>query len=687
MADFYHWLDLETGDIEFRPVENRWQSSASSWYLTVDRQQPGHYTMRRGGKTLIDLHSGLSSQIFNTLGTLDNRGYIHIMQSADGTIEAELIRLRLRFFINRDGLLECKEFAATVDSNQDIGCFYGLVNKLVLKDSAKEATGRSVVVPYGGITISQNTPCALVTITPLQKESCVRYFRYRLNEHLRTLQGPHDILPSLYRCYLHAITGYVLPDPFTGRLGTDEALRGLRQQCLKSAAPLDTDCISMLNNMAALTPTRNLYPEHLREMQTVRWNSSLSQLSQHDEFYVVTEDIIRYTSRFSSFHMGISQEKPYCCGDSGLLERARKINSRWRCGDFGGTPAPSREEVIYKARDVYCSSERGQRVYETASLIRDWPAKVHCADILQESENWETISAKELDGTCTGEYNLSFTDSFGSLYNFCRHSKQGRDSFKLMSLFSMVSFGNATNAGLIRAFLAIAFSGQFQDLSIPSSQNPKVSFPFHLSAGEDFVLEDIQKAIKDSCAPFRASNTYLQTWEEAEIAQAASDNHNREVSAMVDECCRQIESQWPCISPVLQRSSEIRRIDLAKASRLCRELCKTWRKNEFVMSDIRVVQKRLQAFQTSEVRQYTVDPPCRHVEPKSSLVPSQRSKHSWLPGSPQASPPIGRPCQLSGTATCLSIHQTALNYARSSPHFKKTLIATGNVMETNCLTV
>ncbi|WEW61692.1 hypothetical protein PRK78_007184 [Emydomyces testavorans] len=626
--NFDHWLNTKTGDFEFRPVDNRWQSSPSNWHLQVSLESPRNCVMRRGDRTLIDIRSNLSCQILRILQTLDSPEHIHITESAEGVIEAELVRLGLTFFVNDRGFLECRELTAIVDPEQDIECLYGLSSKLAMKSSKSEdIVRRSVVIPYGQIDISRGHSCVRVTINNPPKYSRVKYFRYWLNEHLRTLQGPHDMLSSLYRCYLHAVTGYVVPDPFTGRLGTDEALRGLRQPSLMMPMPLDSDCISILKRISKLTPKRELYPKHLRVMQTVTWNSTLSQLVQHDDFSVVAAEIVRHALRFSPFNKEIrANEYQLCCrGDSGLLTRAQLINARWRPADFGGTLASPREELIYGARDKDYSSERGRQVYEIATLIRDWPSKVHHADLVEEAKNWSQVSAGRLDWTCAEEYSLLIPKAFGSLYDFCRQASREADTFRLMSIFCMITYGDKNKVDLIRTFLAIAFSGRFRDSPIPSQQVQECHmwYPFSLSEGEDLKASDVRAILENCCIPFTGNSSTFETAEEARELRLVQNEYELDMSAAVRSCRHWIEAQWLNANLNLEESPEIshtsRYIKLADALKKCRQLFVTWYGNKLFMNDLREVQQQLQEFQCSEAQEWT-DPPACQVEEHDILT-------------------------------------------------------------------
>ncbi|KAL4928291.1 uncharacterized protein BDV17DRAFT_264651 [Aspergillus undulatus] len=51
---------------------------------------------------------------------------------------------------------------------------------------------------------------------------------------------------GLYQAYLHSVTTFVLLSATTGRSGTEEALRILRQARTKAPVPLDHGCLRLL---------------------------------------------------------------------------------------------------------------------------------------------------------------------------------------------------------------------------------------------------------------------------------------------------------------------------------------------------------------------------------------------------------------------------------------------------------
>jgi hypothetical protein len=348
-----HWMD-EDCTLEFRTLQQIWEPSPRNWHLSFCPSTGGG-VMKQGSKMLADIHGQLCQEVAKVLGALDEARCMNVVAD-QGNVEIELVRLRLRFLVNANGSLEPRELNATVDKDQNIGCFYGLKNKLVLRCLSKRQS-RSVLIPYGLAELSTRPQHTLVSICP--PDQCPnRYFRYALDPRLRTLRGPDDMFSTLYQAYLHGLTGFVLPDPATGRPRTDEAVRILRQEWLRTSFPLDADCIDLLRRIASLTPQRRYYPCHLNSMQTISWSSELGQMAQADDFRFLAKDIVDHAGRFSRLH-GIRDddiELAKKCyrdrGDQYLLDRTRLRNAHFRRSEADDTQAcPSPDTSPDEAHD------------------------------------------------------------------------------------------------------------------------------------------------------------------------------------------------------------------------------------------------------------------------------------------------------------------------------------------------
>ncbi|KAJ5595016.1 uncharacterized protein N7459_001224 [Penicillium hispanicum] len=594
VVDNFHWLDPATGTLEFRPKDQPWMPCEQNWRLTFDPQAPNKRLMRQNSKLLVDVHSSLFANISEILQVLDSKEHIIIVQTATSVIEVELTRMRLRFFINENGAIESKEFNSLVDSNQDAGCFYGLRNKLVLR--GKNGLNRSVIVPYGCSESARTDKHVEITIK-LPDEKRLRYMYYSIDNHLQMLRGPPDLLASLHQAYLHALTTFPLHDPLTGRSGTEEALRILNQECLKTSLPLSEECVLALERIAALTPRRAYYPNHLRVMQTVHWRRSIGQLAQHGDFRVLAENILSFSSKFSVFYA----TQPRICsmphkGDSGLWNRASALHARFRSSEFGGA-CPSLLKPTYDSRDSDTKSARSQRVYEVAALVRDWPSTMdHSGDlvnIMQKSPTVYTSAPALQDLTCSETLCLSVAESWVSMYRFCQ-SKSRAHSYSLISHFATIAFGGQIDLSIIRQLLLVAFLGDSVNIRVPSG----LAQSLRMRDGESFIRSEIEAAIGKSYARFvPKQGTSLDQKQLRKRNKKEEGEWATQRSEDLRVCSDIIKDQWPCEEPTLP---QIPRVKRHEALAECRNLCTRWMQNHRFLEFLREVQDRLLPLRTPD---------------------------------------------------------------------------------------
>ena len=122
------------------------------------------------------------------------------------------------------------------------------------------------------------------------------------NTSLTSICNCSHLLASLYQPYLHTVTTFPLPDASIHRTGTQEALMILTKQLSQPPFPLKTECVEILQRIAALTPTREFYPQHLTVMQTTHWYEFLSQSAQHNAFRTACLKIFNFSQMFADFH-------------------------------------------------------------------------------------------------------------------------------------------------------------------------------------------------------------------------------------------------------------------------------------------------------------------------------------------------------------------------------------------------
>ncbi|CAG8327264.1 unnamed protein product [Penicillium nalgiovense] len=551
ISDNFHWLDPQTGVVEFRPLSHPWKACPRNWRLSFDPYASS--IMQQDSKILVDIRSTPFRNLCHILEVLDAGDEIVITQTAAGTLEAELSRLRLKFFINADGRLASKEFGALVDIDQDVGCFYGLKNKLVLVDSSNN---RSIIVPYGHPVVNRKDDHVAVTID-LPTGNRVTYMHYCLDS-------------------------------------TEEAIRILRQGSLRSSFPLQSYCIETLEWIAALTPHRYFYPRHLRVMQTVTWSSNLNQLAQHDDFQPLAQDILQAYIQCAHFHdtKPRGNEISYR-GSMGLLQRSRCRNEQLRSSEFGGPPT-SFTKKVYKSRDCDTTSARSSAVYSITGLIRDWPSTVgHSSSIVATMRQCKEISMLSDDFTrysYSEVLSQSAASSWVALYKACQASSRARDTYSLISLFSTLAFGGKIDRSILRQLLQVAFSEKCKNITVPRDSKTSLN----LTLGEDFAHSQVEDAIRESYEPFaEIRDPYLKHEEEVESNRRAKLKWKDQREKDVQLCGEHIRRQWPCKAPQLLSSNMIPLVSKSEAYERCKILCGNWIQNRNFLRFLRQVQSQV----------------------------------------------------------------------------------------------
>lgn len=85
------------------------------------------------------------------------------------------------------------------------------------------------------------------------------------------LDCPQEPVLLYLKAQLHAYTSFVVPDPLTGRTGTEESLHCLRSGFCQPWSPLKPVHYQSLVSIAKLTPRREFYPRDKKVMQQVTW--------------------------------------------------------------------------------------------------------------------------------------------------------------------------------------------------------------------------------------------------------------------------------------------------------------------------------------------------------------------------------------------------------------------------------
>lgn len=100
--DFAHWLDISTGSIEWRPLENPWVSSLLNWRMRPSEDQ---YILSREKLSLIDVRSATAKAVTRVVSPLERATHIHVsLNHETGFLNVNLPRLKLGFFLQPGSL-------------------------------------------------------------------------------------------------------------------------------------------------------------------------------------------------------------------------------------------------------------------------------------------------------------------------------------------------------------------------------------------------------------------------------------------------------------------------------------------------------------------------------------------------------------------------------------------------------
>ena len=545
IEEFMHWLEISARILEFRPFGELYKQRIE-WQL--------HYpigsqsVLWKGSQKLLDVRSKTVGSINSVFAPLEDSSYIHVTKSSDCKIDIELPRLGLRFWLNHEDELECRELRKIVDPDQYVGTFIGLRSKMVLCERGvfAQQSDRTIIIPAGNVSVSKHGPHVAVSISTEDRH--VEFFRFQVDSILGRLRSDGSLRSQLFQAYIHALTSNVLPDPLIHRTGTEEGLLLLKALSKQAWKPLDEEQYSMLHLLNVLTPCRKYYPEHLQVMQKVKWSSRLSFLSQHDGFGPLCRQLVEAGTRFGIFY---TNDQPISSLDQSgslhLSQRAELRHSTFRSPQFGGTTDLSASDDIYSSRDQSSMTDRGLKAYQIAVLVTKWPSRfVVSRNIIADFKKWGAVSGFgtvfDTSGSITDLLQLSFAHAWAPLRGLCCGSSQQKNRFELLFLFGIIAYGNKISSlEDLGTLLAYAFRWELPHIR-PFPQHER----YDLSIGSFPQLSVLANTFKGHAYKFELSRTHLPAAER----RSEKREYDSQVEAQATAIAKSYVEQWPCAEPV-----------------------------------------------------------------------------------------------------------------------------------------
>ncbi|KAF3059206.1 hypothetical protein GL218_04803 [Daldinia childiae] len=566
--NFVHWYNKADDCVEFCPRELPWTHSENNWKLVRSDTTSHCWRLRKGSTFLVDIKSDTAKEVFKTnLKRLEELAWTHIILQGD-SVDIELPRLKLGFHLKQgETSIYSHQFRGMlVDEDQSIGTLIGLQSMLVLKGDNGRVR-RKALIPNGNVSFNKYGKHIHVDI---EKQSSTMAYIYEVDGLIGRLINNGSLQGRLLLSYLHALTSFPLPDPLTGKTGTEEALSILKSAAVRSFIKLTEENLELLKKIALLTPARYYYPANEREMQTVVWDPYLDFLAQHDEFYQIVCSIFDQANNSKIFHPDSYVSPPDLHQvEQSLLRRDIIRSSTFRVSGFGAEDHTTSSDVVYLGRDNDQSSERASRAYVLSKIIFREPFALNentVADlgkcIREFLARYDVLGPRSISSSSPDiEVNYDSTLLLGSTEFVAKHwiqicellsNRTELNKFKVMFWLSTISFANDANMTILQV-LASFFTVPEMALSPPAVDI------FQLSLGSWVDSSKLHKVIYDSRRPFQESpkaslsQDPLESLSDFERRQSRifQDKRKEAVRAFSDK----LETQWPCECPIFPHNT------------------------------------------------------------------------------------------------------------------------------------
>ena len=537
----YHWLDLKRKLLHVRPNTDKWEQKPSHWILDLQT-----CIAKRHNDSLVDPHSLLFGLVTHNFIDFEDAFHMIVYQPKFESLSVQLVRLDLRFEVNKRGLLQSAELKAEIDPNQDAGTWYGFQSKIVLRDTTNPRL-RSMMIPLGEPCVKRvGVHVAIVT------NSSGQYGKYTINEVLGRLDCAAEPTLIYLRIQYHALTSFVLADPLTRRSGTQEALRYLRSATSQPWNTLNEHHLKILTMIAGISPSREYYPTHLKCLQWVTWDETFTSTIQSDEFKPLVEDILQRGASLAMFHSNQSETPE----DSSkyvkhLVRRAICREQLYSCRqafqaiDQGTTDEP------YHPRDRSLKEPGSTRATEILHHLNHWSSEIYVAlDLKATLEDWSDIEGfvsthegHKIADTMNADMKLHWA----SMVNFCRKSNK-LDKYDLLFFFGPLSFSQCIDINVVRLLLAYALFDELKAIPLPDCHGFR-----KFVAGEQPTSHWLRAQMESSRIPAEDQDWYqeniLTTQQQREARRRRVEMHEKESNRQLTALVNVLLTKWP--SPAL----------------------------------------------------------------------------------------------------------------------------------------
>lgn len=422
-----------------------------------------------------------------------------------------------------------------------------------------------MLVPPGKVSFLHENDHVHVTIESTTGSSNI----YKVDQTLKILRDNGSLYSKLHLAYLHGLTSFCLPDPFTSYTGTEQSLSILRGAAVRSFHHLTEKELKILNSIQAITPRRAYSFKQSKAAQTVHWDSQLPVLSQHPSYHINVQQIFQQIEFAILFYPDVAiNHHNLNSPDAELVFRDAARNSAFRTSSFGSENFSEGVDTRYRSRDLELDSERSGRALTVSTMLFHRNPSLHClpsnhgdlaSHILNKLGVINNISNSGLDELPAdvleydGKYLTDHLSHWAGLWCWLHRKSQNMamsiiEPFQIMMWFTTMAFGAQADNNMIHTAAYMFFIAEVRDVQIPSAQR------LRLQLGKSFNTNKLRALIapfvfRDDQYPEPNLSTRPREHAHARTARARRAQRKNKDKA-VDELLVQLENQWPCLIPV-----------------------------------------------------------------------------------------------------------------------------------------
>lgn len=596
VEDHIQWLNAETNTVQFRPVDDPWNSSSPEVW-TLSKYQIC-WRLSRSQCSVVRIRSLTSQRVSRVLEPLANEGRIHCIVQPDGDTRTLLVSIptlpsRLSFTLKEgEKMLKCNEFRSMmVDDNQSLGTLVGLRSRIVLKHLSRD--DRMVLVPESAVVSYQRAGDHISVAA--SKQSIRTVHALHVDPKLGRLLDNGELGCKLFLAYLHALTSFCLVDPLTRKTGTEQALTILQSAAVRSFDQLSQRQVNMLVKIAGLSPRRCYYPAHLRVMQTVGWDNNISFLSQHGHFITIVKTLLEQASLakifFPDTKLSFNQLDKV---DEHLLRRDNMRSATFRVSGFGAEDHSVHSDERYTARDRNSASQFATRASTMSRLFfRDGVGRCYPAptagslwmqmctfDIVHGPQVLLELSKLKYDGSLAKDGYKKVVQRLPALY-WCLGTPMAsqRHKFSLMMWLSTIACGQDADLSVLQSFVMFLKPTALAQISAPDKAS------FRPKAGKTCSRGELSRIVGQNLLPLLSCPEQTLTRQENEKRHAyysRRENAWRTArSSAATMFVDQLAAQWSCEIPDTPEVATTY-ITVSNAMQDIRSLFKQWHDNRLL---------------------------------------------------------------------------------------------------------